>query len=95
MPKIWGLHDYSDINRLESWRTHELVRAFGGQVWLTETGGIVQFGGAFPNQHGSGLTRAARVLKYMFAVAGSSRRSSACTSMTGPAATPRRASTPG
>ena len=21
MPKIWGLHNYSDINRLESWRT--------------------------------------------------------------------------
>ena len=29
-------------------------RALGGQVWLTETGGIVQFGGAFPNNHGSG-----------------------------------------
>ncbi len=72
MPKIWGLHNYSDINRLESWRTHELVRALGGQVWLTETGGIVQFGGAFPNNRGSGLTRAAKVLKYMFAVAGSS-----------------------
>ena len=24
------------------------VRAFGGQVWLTETGGIVQFGGRSP-----------------------------------------------
>jgi hypothetical protein len=71
MPKIWGLHNYSDINRLESWRTRELVRALGGQVWLTETGGIVQFGGAFPNYRGSGLTRASRVLKYMFAVAGS------------------------
>jgi hypothetical protein len=71
MPRIWGLHNYSDINRLESGRTHELVRALGGQVWLTETGGIVQFGGAFPNRRGSGLTRAARVLKYMFAVAGS------------------------
>jgi hypothetical protein len=71
MPKIWGLHNYSDINRLESWRTRELVRALGGQVWLTETGGIVQFGGAFPNRHGSGLTRAAKVLKYMFAVAAS------------------------
>jgi hypothetical protein len=71
MPKIWGLHNYSDINRLESWRTHELVRALGGQVWLTETGGIVQFGGAFPNKRGSGLTRASKVLKYMFAVAGS------------------------
>ncbi len=71
MPKIWGLHNYSDINRLESWRTRELVRALGGQIWLTETGGIVQFGGVFPNSHGSGLTRAAKVLEYMFAVAGS------------------------
>jgi len=71
MPRIWGLHDYSDVNRLESWRTREISRALGGQVWLTETGGIVQFGGAFLNSHGSGLTRAAKVLKYMFAVAGS------------------------
>jgi Glycosyl hydrolase catalytic core len=71
MPKIWGLHNYSDINRLESWRTRDLTQALGGQVWLTETGGIVQFGGTFPNKHGSGLTRAAKVLKYMFAVAAS------------------------
>lgn len=71
MPKIWGLHNYSDINRLESWRTRELSRALGGQVWLTETGGIVQFGAAFPNRRGSGLARAAKVLKYMFAVAAS------------------------
>jgi hypothetical protein len=70
MPKIWGLHNYSDINHMESWRTSEIVRALGGQVWLTETGGLVKFGGAFPNSHGSGLTRAAKVLKYMFAVAG-------------------------
>jgi hypothetical protein len=71
MPSIWGLHNYSDVNRLESWRTRELVRVLGGQVWLTETGGIVKFGGAFPNNRGSGLARAARVLKYMFAVASS------------------------
>ncbi len=74
MPKIWGLHNYSDINRLESWRTHDLVRALGGQIWLTETGGLVKFGGAFPNRNGSGLTRAAKVLKFMFAVAGSQPR---------------------
>lgn len=74
MPKIWGLHNYSDINRLESWRTRELARALGGQVWLTETGGIVQFGGAFPNRNGSGLKRAAKVLGYMFNVAASQSR---------------------
>jgi hypothetical protein len=71
MPKIWGLHNYSDLNRLESWRTRALSKALGGQVWLTETGGIVQFGGAFPNKRGSGLARAAKVLAYMFGVAGS------------------------
>jgi hypothetical protein len=71
MPKIWGLHNYSDVNRLQSFRTHALVKALGGQVWLTETGGIVQFGSSFPNHNGSGLARAAKVLKYVFAVAGS------------------------
>src|SRR6185312_14300663 len=71
MPSIWGLHNYSDINRLESWRTRELSKAFGGQVWLTETGGIVQFKPSFRNSHGSGLTRAAKVLKFMFSVAAS------------------------
>ena len=69
MPKIWGLHNYSDINRLQSFRTRELVQALGGQVWLTETGGLVKFGGGFPNKNGSGLRRAAKVLSYMFNVA--------------------------
>jgi hypothetical protein len=71
MPKIWGLHDYSDVNRLQSFRTHEISQALGGQVWLTETGGIVQFKPEFLNVRGSGLARAAKVLKYMFSVAAS------------------------
>jgi hypothetical protein len=70
MPTIWGVHNYSDVNRLESWRTRSLVSALGGQVWLTETGGIVQFNPSFPNKHGSGLARAAKAIKYMFALAG-------------------------
>jgi len=69
MPKIWGLHNYSDVNRLESWRTRQLVKALGSQVWLTETGGLVKFVPSFPNKNGSGLTRAAKVLKYMFSLA--------------------------
>jgi hypothetical protein len=69
MPKIWGLHNYSDVNRLESWRTREIVKALGGQVWLTETGGLVQFEPSFPNTHGAGLARAAKVIKFMFALA--------------------------
>jgi hypothetical protein len=70
MPTIWGLHDYSDVNRLESWRTRKLIKAFGGQVWLTETGGIVQFAPSFLNRHGAGLARAAKVIKFTFALAG-------------------------
>jgi hypothetical protein len=71
MPNIRGLHNYSDVNRLEGWRTRDLVKALGGQVWLTETGGLVKFEPSFPNRHGAGLTRAAKVLKFMFALAGS------------------------
>ncbi|MGA2453018.1 MAG: hypothetical protein ABSG93_05810 [Solirubrobacteraceae bacterium] len=71
MPTIWGLHNYSDVNRLEGWRTRDIVKAFGGQVWLTETGGLVQFEPSFPNRSGAGLTRAARVIKFMFALASS------------------------
>jgi hypothetical protein len=74
MPSAWGLHNYSDLNRLESWRTRDLTAALGGEVWLTETGGIVKFGGAFPNNHGSGLRRAAKVLKLMFEVAAANPR---------------------
>jgi hypothetical protein len=69
MPRIWGLHDYSDVNRFESWRTRALSRALGGQVWLTETGGIVKFGGLFPNTNGVGLRRAAQVIRYTFKLA--------------------------
>jgi hypothetical protein len=74
MPSVWGLHNYSDTNRLQSTRTKAILAAVPGQVWLTETGGIVQFGSDFPNKKGSGLTRAAKALSYMFKIAGSSSR---------------------
>jgi antirestriction protein ArdC len=65
------LHDYSDLNHFESWRTRDLAADLGGEVWLTETGGVVKFADAFTNVHGSGVRRAARVLQYMFGVAAS------------------------
>jgi len=74
MPKLWGLHNYSDTNRFQSTRTRAILAAVPGQVWLTETGGIVQFGSAFPNKKGSGLTRAAKALTYMFRLASSNKR---------------------
>jgi hypothetical protein len=40
-PKYWGLHNYLDANRLRLRSTKTLLRITRGEVWLTETGGIV------------------------------------------------------
>jgi hypothetical protein len=74
MPTIWGLHNYSDTNRFSSERTRAILAVVPGDVWLTETGGIVKFGGAFPNVHGSGLARATKALNFMFAIAAKYKR---------------------
>jgi hypothetical protein len=74
MPALWGLHNYSDTNRFQSTRTKAILKVVPGQVWLTETGGIVKFGGAFPNVKGSGLKRATKALAYMFKLASSNSR---------------------
>jgi hypothetical protein len=45
-PRIWGLHNYRDTNPRRGQRyggTAGLMRMVRGQVWLTETGGIVRF----------------------------------------------------
>jgi hypothetical protein len=40
-PKYWGLHNYIDANRLRRSGTSRLLKATRGQIWFTETGGIV------------------------------------------------------
>ena len=40
-PRYWGLHNYLDANRLRTIGTRRMLKAVQGQVWLTETGGIV------------------------------------------------------
>jgi hypothetical protein len=69
MPNLWGLHNYSDTNRYESSRTRAILAAVPGNLWLTETGGVVQYGTDFTNHHGAGLRRAASALEYMFKLA--------------------------
>ena len=41
-PRLWGLHNYGDANR-RSGMTAWFLRQVPGNVWLTETGGIVYF----------------------------------------------------
>ncbi len=74
MPSVWGLHNYSDTNRDSSLRTRAVLAAVPGQVWLTETGGIVQFANSFPNRGGAGLKRAAAALRFMFSIASANSR---------------------
>jgi hypothetical protein len=41
-PAYWGLHNYLDANYLRTSGTRALLRATKGQIWFTETGGIVR-----------------------------------------------------
>ncbi|HEX6390262.1 MAG TPA: hypothetical protein VFZ89_12460, partial [Solirubrobacteraceae bacterium] len=41
-PKVWGLHNYLDANRMRTIGTRRLLAHTRGQVWFTETGGIVK-----------------------------------------------------
>jgi hypothetical protein len=60
--RIWGLHNYGDVNRKRSSGTREMLRIAPGEVWLTETGGILQMTGQFKRNQ----SRQARATKYMF-----------------------------
>ncbi len=63
--RIWGMHNYSDVNRSRSTQTRKFLRKVKGQVWLTETGGIVNFRPQFPYS----TRRAAKRTRYMFKLA--------------------------
>jgi hypothetical protein len=66
---IIGIHNYSDTNRFRSRGTKSIIRTVRKQnsrarFWMTETGGVVNFGRSFPcNQK-----RAAKAVSYMFSL---------------------------
>jgi hypothetical protein len=41
-PRIWGVHNYLDANRMRTSGTRRLLGLVSGQIWFTETGGIVK-----------------------------------------------------
>jgi hypothetical protein len=69
-PRLWGLHNYQDVNRLTSVDTRTLLETVPGQVWLTETNGVVQVGNS--SQFGYSPSRAASRTRWMFRLAGRS-----------------------
>jgi hypothetical protein len=73
--RIVGIHNYSDINRKRTRGTRSIIRTVERynrrtQFWLTETGGVVNFGSSFPYNE----SRAANRLSYLFTVAKRYRR---------------------
>ena len=64
--RIWGLHNYKDVNRRQSKGIRNVAAVTKGQIWLTETGGFVQFKGSGFKRS---LKRAAQRTKYMFSLA--------------------------
>jgi hypothetical protein len=61
-PKLWGLHNYGDVNRRRTTFTKQMLRSVPGEVWLTETGGIVKLLPSFKRS----TSRAAARTKDMF-----------------------------
>jgi hypothetical protein len=63
--RLWGLHNYKDVNRRQSKGLTNVLKTVPGEVWLTETGGITTFAPSFPTSQ----SRAASATKYMFKLA--------------------------
>jgi hypothetical protein len=64
-PTLWGLHNYSDVNRHTSKGTKAVLGAVKGTVWLTETGGLYKFLPGFP----ASTSRQVTAEKWMFTLA--------------------------
>jgi hypothetical protein len=70
--RIWGLHNYKDVNRRQTKGIRNVASVTRGQIWLTETGGFVQFKGSGGFKYS--LKRAAARTKYMFRLAKKNKR---------------------
>ena len=68
MPRLWGLHNYVEVNRFKTTSLRRMLRVMGkrGRLWLTETGGLVRRTNRSKTEIPEGPHHAARVLRYIF-----------------------------
>lgn len=64
-PKAWGLHNYDDANLSHNYGTKALLKAVKGQVWFTETGGLVSRHSASKIKLPEGQAHATAAVKYV------------------------------
>ena len=65
-PKLWGLHNYIDANRFTTGYTKSMLAATRGEVWLTETGGIVARNNNSRVRLPASTAHAAKATRYVF-----------------------------
>jgi hypothetical protein len=71
-PGYWGLNDYEDANHLVSTQTRQLLGLVRGNIWLAETGGIVnRHNGTKHPGFPQNATHAAKVDTYILDTIGS------------------------
>ncbi len=64
-PKAWGLHNYIDANNFKTTNTKKFLKAVKGEVWLTETGGVVSRKRRGVRFRSTGSAHAARATRYL------------------------------
>ena len=65
-PKVWGLHNYVDANRGSTKGTRALIKAVKGEIWFTETGGVVSRNNASTVSFPTGASHAAKATRFVF-----------------------------
>ncbi|MGZ8648588.1 MAG: glycosyl hydrolase [Solirubrobacteraceae bacterium] len=66
---IWAIHNYIDANRFRTRGTKALLRAVKGQIWFTETGGLVRRDNGSTIEFADSPTHAVRATKWVFKLA--------------------------
>ena len=70
-PGYWGLNNYVDANNLQDYRTRSLLGAVKGNIWLAETGGIVNRRNHSHVEFPQNASHAAKVDRYLLDTIGS------------------------
>jgi hypothetical protein len=63
--RLWGLHNYVDANHMRTRGTKRLLKLVKGQIWFTETGGLVHRNATSPIHFPQSVSHAAKVTRYV------------------------------
>ena len=64
-PGVWGFHNYVDANKFQATNTRAFLKGVKGNVWLTETGGVLHRAHPAVTFRGVGPTHADRATAFL------------------------------